>query len=217
MTISLGFLSRPLRRGSFALVTRSAASEATLELAMRRAARTLRAAAGRRGARAGAGGIAGRDGAALQRSVGSAPVFLHEMLLRSLWRLFAWLAGRPIAGGAFRLRVSEPALCRPATARIFPAPLQFDQRRSALWFDAIVAAAAGAPRCGRGAGVPRRRARRTSSCRTARRSGQRTRAQASAAIATRHGPTSPPRPTRCTWRPPRCNGVWRSTARRSRR
>ena len=84
----LGFLSHPLRRGSFALIVRSAAGEDTLGSAMRRAGRTfglLQTEVELQLVQAGP--LAGlrlhfNDPAAAQL------VFLHELLLRSFWRVF---------------------------------------------------------------------------------------------------------------------------------
>lgn len=98
----LGLLSRPLRRGSIALVFRAATSAGTLEMAMRRAAHTF--------------GLLQDDvalepvhdgalaGWALRFNQGSREQlrFLHEVLLRVFWRLLAWLAGGrlPVAGAS---------------------------------------------------------------------------------------------------------------------
>ena len=131
----LGFLTKPLRRGSFALVVRSAANEDNLERAMHRTARTL--------------GLLQSDvvlelvragslaGVALRFSEASVAraVFLHEVLLRSLWRLFAWLVGGKLPAVRFDFAFPSPPYAGDY-ARIFPAPLQFEQSRSALWIAA---------------------------------------------------------------------------------
>ena len=131
----LGFLPRPLRRGSLALVVRSAAGEANLESAMHRATRTF--------------GLLQEDvklevvrsgslaGLALRFSDPSiaAPVFLHELMLRSLWRLFAWLAGGKFPIARFDFAFGSPAYAG-SYGKIFTAPLQFEQPQSAFWFDA---------------------------------------------------------------------------------
>ncbi len=132
---SLGLLSRPLRRGSFALVARSALNAGTLEVAMRRAARTF--------------GLLQedvvlepvRDGAlagwALRFSDPSIArqAFLHELLLRVLWRLLAWLVGDALPAVRFDFAFESPPYAGNY-GKIFPALLRFGQLQSALWFDA---------------------------------------------------------------------------------
>ena len=131
----LGFLPRPLRRGSFALIVRSAAAEDTLALALRRAARTfgllqteidlqLVQDAPLAGIR-----LHFHDPAAGQQ------VFLHELLLRSFWRLLAWLAGGRLPAARFDFAFAAPAHAG-SYGKIFPAPLCFGQPQSAFWFDA---------------------------------------------------------------------------------
>ncbi len=132
---SLGFLSRPLRRGSFALITRSAASEVTLEAALRRAARTfglLQDDVVLEPVRAGSlVGMALRftDSPAVQLP------FLHEMLMCSLWRLFAWLAGGRLPAAGFDFAFDSPPYAG-SYGKVFPAALHFRQRHSACWFEA---------------------------------------------------------------------------------
>jgi AraC-like DNA-binding protein len=132
---SLGFLSRPLKRGSFALVARSAMGAATLEVAMRRVARTfgllqsdVELATVRDGALA---------GLALRFADPSIarPAFLHELLLRVFWRLLAWLDGGQLAPKLFDFAFVRPTYSG-SYGKIFPAPLQFERQQSAFWFDA---------------------------------------------------------------------------------
>jgi AraC-like DNA-binding protein len=131
----LGLLSRPLRRGSVALIFRAATSAGTLDIAMRRAARTF---------------------ALLQDDVALEPVrdgalagwalrfndahreqqaFLHEVLLRVFWRLLAWLAGGKMPVSRFDFAFEVPPYASQYSL-VFPAQLQFEQPLSALWFDA---------------------------------------------------------------------------------
>lgn len=131
----LGFLSRPLKRGSLALVVRSTLGATTIEVAMRRAARTF--------------GLLQdevvlepvRDGTlagwALRFSDPGVvrPIFLHELLLRVFWRLLAWLAGGKLPPARFDFAFAIPS-CAGSYGKIFPAPLQFGRQQSALWFDA---------------------------------------------------------------------------------
>jgi AraC-like DNA-binding protein len=131
------FLSRPLRRGSFALMARSALGATTLEVAMRRIARSfglLQDDVVMEPVRAGA--LAGlalrfRDPALAQ------PVFLHELLLRSFWRVLAWMAGGRLVAARFDFAFESPPYAG-SYGKVFPAPLQFNQRQSAFWFDAAL-------------------------------------------------------------------------------
>ena len=131
----LGFLPRPLRRGSFALIVRSAAAEDTLALALRRAARTfglLQTEIELQLVQAGPlAGLALR----FHDPAGARHVFLHELLLRSFWRLLAWLAGGRLPVEHFDFAFTAPAHAG-SYGKIFPAPLCFGQLQSAFWFDA---------------------------------------------------------------------------------
>jgi AraC-like DNA-binding protein len=130
----LGFLSRPLKRGSFALIARSALSAPDLETAFRRIARTFR--------------LLQEDvvleqvrkdslaGLALRFTDPAAPVFLHELLLRVYWRLLAWLAGGQLPVACFDFAYPHP-LHAASYGAIFPAELNFGQHQSAFWFDAL--------------------------------------------------------------------------------
>ena len=131
----LGFLSRPLRRGSFALTARSALGAPNLETAIRRVARTFRLLQDdvaleplRDGALAGLG-LCISD-AAVQR-----PNFLHELLVRVFWRLLAWLVGDHLPATRFDFMFEAPHYAS-SYSKIFPAPLCFGQQQSAFWFDA---------------------------------------------------------------------------------
>jgi AraC-like DNA-binding protein len=131
----LGFLSRPLKRGSLALMTRSAITAETLEVAMRRIANTFRLLQDdvllepvRDGALA---------GMALRFAQPSAvyPNFLHELLLRLFWRLFAWLIGGKLPAARFDFAFAAPPYSA-SYGKVFPAELRFDVPQSAFWFDA---------------------------------------------------------------------------------
>jgi AraC-like DNA-binding protein len=131
----LGFLSRPLRHGSFALVVRSAAGEDTLERAMRRTARTfgllqtdfeLELVRG--------GDLAGFTLRFTDPAIAQS-VPLHELLLRVLWRLFAWLAGGKLPVARFDFAFPSPSYAS-SYGKIFTAPLRFEQQRSGFWFEA---------------------------------------------------------------------------------
>lgn len=136
---ALGFLSRPFKRGSFALVARSAIGAETLDVAMRRMARTFRlvqddltlvpVAEDRLAGWAFAAGDATAE----------LPVFRDELLVRVFWRLLSWLIGGQLPAVRF-----DFAFARPDHAehygKVFPAGLRFGQPRSAFWFDAALLA-----------------------------------------------------------------------------
>ena len=63
------------------------------------------------------------------------PAFLHELLLRVLWRLLAWLAGGQLPARRFDFAFPSPAYA-VGYGKIFPAPLGFERTYSAFWFDA---------------------------------------------------------------------------------
>jgi AraC-like DNA-binding protein len=130
----LGLLSRPLRRGSFALLVRSAAGEDTVGQAIHRIGRTfslLQDEVALEPVEAGA-----LTGLSLRFSDPGAAqlVFLHELLLRIVWRLLAWLAGGRLPAVRFDFAFDIPPYAGHY-AQVFPAPLQFEQPRSALWID----------------------------------------------------------------------------------
>ena len=131
----LGFMSRPLRRGSFVLIARSALGAPNLEVAVRRIARTIHLLQDdvvlesvREGALA---GLALRF---IDPSV-VRPVFLHEALLRVIWRLLAWLAGGQLPAARFDFAFESPPYV-DNYGKVFPAPLHFGRPLSAFWFDA---------------------------------------------------------------------------------
>ncbi len=62
---------------------------------------------------------------------------LHELLLRVFWRLLAWLAGGRLPAARFDFAFESPPYAG-SYGKIFPAPLQFEQRQSAFWFDAAL-------------------------------------------------------------------------------
>lgn len=131
----LGFLSRPMKLGSFALMARCGMNAPTLELAIRRMAEAF---------------VLLQDDFMLTTRLGgtqaalvlvandphaSQPVFLHEMLLRVLWRLVAWLAGGRLPATRFDFAFPAPAHAA-SYGKVFPAPLAFGCTASAVWFEA---------------------------------------------------------------------------------
>jgi AraC-like DNA-binding protein len=131
----LGLLSRPLRRGSFALIVRSALGTRTLATAMHRIGRTVRLLQDDFMLETvHDGALAGWSLRFTDPSVGR-PAFLDELLLRGLWRALAWLAGGQLPAARFDFAFASPPHAG-GYGKIFPAPLRFEQQRSALWFDA---------------------------------------------------------------------------------
>jgi AraC-like DNA-binding protein len=63
------------------------------------------------------------------------PAFLHELMLRVVWRLLAWLAGGQLPAVRFDFAFQSPAYAS-SYGKVFPAPLQFGCAQSAFWFDA---------------------------------------------------------------------------------
>lgn len=131
----LGLLSRPLRRGSFALIARSALGATTLQVALRRAARTFRLL---------------QDDVVLElvcrgdlagvslRFTGPCTVqtvFLQEVVLRTTWRLMAWIVGGQLPVVRFDFAFASPSHAG-GYGKIFPALQQFNCEQSAFWFDA---------------------------------------------------------------------------------
>lgn len=132
----LGYLhGRPLRCGSFALITRSTLGARTLAVALQRICESF--------------ALLQDDvllvpasdgslcGAALevQGSLHKHADFLHGLLLRIFWRLLVWLHGGRLVPKRFDFPFKQPVHAE-GYARIFSAPLRFEQARSAVWFEA---------------------------------------------------------------------------------
>lgn len=132
----LGMLSRPSKRGSFALQVRAAIAAPTLEQAIRHVAHVFRLL---------------HDDLSLvlvQESPQLAGVRLefhapetaanpnlHELVLRVYWRLFAWLVGGQLPVVRFDFAYPRPAYA-DGYGPIFPAPWRFEADHTALWFQA---------------------------------------------------------------------------------
>ncbi|MBS0446014.1 MAG: AraC family transcriptional regulator [Proteobacteria bacterium] len=132
----LGFLSRPLKLGSFALMARSALGAPNVETAIRRVAHVFRllqddVVLEQMTADDGLAGLALRF---CNASIAQ-PVFLHEMLLRVFWRLIAWLGGGRLPAARFDFAFESPDHAG-SYGQVFPAQLRFGCPRSAVWFDA---------------------------------------------------------------------------------
>lgn len=131
----LGFMSRPLKPGSFALMARSALGARSLDAAIHRVSQTfwllqddvvLE--------RMQEGELAG-VGLRFSSALGNPPVSLHEMLVRIVWRLLAWLAGGRLPAVRFDFAFDNPPHA-DNYGKIFPADLEFGRGQTAFWFDA---------------------------------------------------------------------------------
>lgn len=129
----LGFLSRPLRRGTFALLVRSAIGAPTLEVAIRHVAHTFRLLNDDVTLRL----VGSNPETRVELEFGNATVaaypFVHETLLRVLWRLFAWLIGGRLPLTRFDFAFPRPSYAA-AYGPVFPAPWRFEAERSAMCF-----------------------------------------------------------------------------------
>jgi AraC-like DNA-binding protein len=131
----VGLLQRRAKRGSFTLQARAAIAAPTLGVAIRHVAHTAQLLYDEIDL------MPVRDGElaglALQFSDArsAANPFVHEVLLRCLWRLFAWLVGGQLPALRFDFAFERPAYA-DGYARIFPAPWRFEAERSAMWFEA---------------------------------------------------------------------------------
>jgi AraC-like DNA-binding protein len=131
---ALCFLTRRLRCGSFALMARTTLGAPTLEVALHRVAHAfgllqddVSLVVLHEGQLAGFGLRFNNPALAHQN-------FLHELMLRVHWRLFAWLHGGRLAARRFDFGFALPPYAE-GYAKVFPAPLQFGQPCSAVWFD----------------------------------------------------------------------------------
>ena len=132
----LGLLSRPLRRGTFAMIARAGVAEATLHEAIRAMARAFTLV---------------QDDIILKPVRGDSnwsgielrlrdpsmfhPEFLHMMILRVSWRLLAWLADARLPATAFDFAFARPDDVDGYAKVVFPALVRFDSARTAIWFD----------------------------------------------------------------------------------
>lgn len=132
---TLGLLSRPTRRGAFALQVRSALGAPNLGAAIRRVAHVFHLLIDDLSL-----ALLREDdlvGVALQFSAPAAASnpYVHEQFLRVYWRLFAWLVGGRLPAVRFDFAYPRPAYAQ-GYGPIFPAPWRFDAERSAMWFGA---------------------------------------------------------------------------------
>jgi AraC-like DNA-binding protein len=131
----LGLLSRPLRRGTFALLARSTLGVPTLADALRRLNATFRLLQDDlEFARVSDGHLVGLR-LVFRESNRARHTFLHELLLRVFWRLIVWLHGGRLRPARFDFAFATPAHAAEYV-RVFPGRVQFEQAYSTVWFDA---------------------------------------------------------------------------------
>lgn len=131
----LGFLSRPMKRGTLALLMRAMLGATTLAHALRRFAGALRVLQDDLEL------VSVRDGdlAGVQLVYRDARVaealFLHELQLRVFFRVLAWVHGDRLKPARFDFAFPAPAHAAEYE-RVFPGTVRFDAPRSTVWFDA---------------------------------------------------------------------------------
>lgn len=131
----LGLLQRRAKRGSFTLQARAAIAAPTLGQAIRHVAHTAGLLFDDVSLEpVGEGELAGLA-LHFNEPRAAANRFVHEVLLRSYWRLFAWLIGGHLPALRFDFAFGRPDYA-DGYARIFPAPWRFDAEHSAWWVEA---------------------------------------------------------------------------------
>lgn len=132
---TLNLLSRRLRRGSFALMARSALGSPSIEVAMCRVARCFRLMQDDVELVCLHDGPLTGFGLEFSDTTVARQNFLHELVLRVFWRLLDWLHGTRLTPRRFDFGFDVPPYAA-AYSKIFPGPLQFRQPHSAVWFNA---------------------------------------------------------------------------------
>jgi AraC-like DNA-binding protein len=132
---ALGFLSRPLRRGSFALIAGEAVGARTLDEAIRRMGRSFALLQDDVMLKRVRNGELACIELRLRNPSSAHPEFLHNLLLRVSWRLLAWLIDARLPAKVFDFAFERPDYFDTYN-KVFPAPLRFGSARSAIWFDA---------------------------------------------------------------------------------
>lgn len=130
----IGFLSRPFKRGSYALMAQSALHAQDLHGAVLRLVPMFRVLQDDMSLELlGDGALAGLGLRFVRPEAGDSP-FLHEFMLRSLWRLFDWLVGGDLAIARFDFALPAPADA-DRYSEFFNGPTSFGAPTSAFWFD----------------------------------------------------------------------------------
>lgn len=131
----MGFLSHPMRPGSFSLVIRSALRAPSLEAAMRRVAHTFRL------LQHGVDLHYAREDALVGFTLHFADAdvagrhIAHDILMRVFWHMLAWLGGGRLPPRRVDFSYASPQW-GAFHAIMFPCQVQFGRARSAVWFDA---------------------------------------------------------------------------------
>lgn len=131
---ALGFLVRPLRRGSFALIAREGLGALTLDVAIRRMARAFMLLQEDLVFK-----LVRRDDAAgielrLNDVTKPYPEFLDVLIMRVSWRLLAWLVDARLPPIGFDFACARPAHAE-GYPKIFSGRIRFDCEHTAVWFD----------------------------------------------------------------------------------
>jgi AraC-like DNA-binding protein len=131
----LGLLSRPFKRGSYALMAQSALGAQTVQQAIPRIANTLRVLQDDMTLHQ----LSDKQLAGLALRFPNPSVgrrrFVVEIMLRSLWRLLDWLMGGNMSIARFDFAFPAPPDISSYT-EYFNTPLEFGRPDSAFWFDA---------------------------------------------------------------------------------
>lgn len=129
----LGFFSRPLRRGSIAIMMRNALGAPTVESAARRLCAGFQLLQDDIQCRV----IREEQSTGLRIIVPAAyypdRIFVHELLLRVFSRLVVWLHGGRVRIFGFDFAYPSPPQANEYY-KLFPGKVRFDQPCSAIWF-----------------------------------------------------------------------------------
>lgn len=131
---ALGFLSRRLKPGSFAITMRNARSAPTLGVAMRRTCKTLHLLQDDFELGLHESGGLGHFTLNFNHAKASKYTFLHELLLRVYWQLFVWLAGGKLPAVRFEFSYACPAAPGSYT-NVFSGQIVFDCPVTGVWFE----------------------------------------------------------------------------------
>ncbi|MDB5961774.1 MAG: AraC family transcriptional regulator [Massilia sp.] len=130
----IGLLSRPFKRGSYALMAQSSLHAQDLRQTIARVANTFRVLQDDMTLELAAdGSLAGLTLRFCNTQVAERH-FVHEFMLRSLWRLFDWLVGGNLPVARFDFAFAAPPDAA-SYSEFFTGPISFGRPCSAIWFD----------------------------------------------------------------------------------
>lgn len=130
----IGFLSRPFKRGSYALMAQTSLTAQDLQHAILRMANTFRILQDDMTLDlVTEGNMAGVVLRFTNARIGQRR-FLHEFILRSLYRLFDWLVRGDLAVSRFDFAFATPHDAE-RYSEFFTGPMAFSATFSAIWFD----------------------------------------------------------------------------------